>query len=272
MSTKIYNGIKFKSNNLIDVLDFCDKLREKAPSVIKKCGAKFSARAFAYIKDNLALKGELRTNENIVNQIICDYRKLLGDALKRETREPLVDMSLSLTIHPLKDKEIILGIYFAQNKDMSDIVTTDEFIEDYHYQNQTDFPEGISKKDWEIREQDWDKALKNYDIPSLNGFSATIVPETYIQERLFMDGLLDKELVNSFMPSYQYRIDNIKKEIGFDKFIKNFYGENFELKNRFFEYYDKYNDFLKTNDGKDFEKNVIDDIKKKIDMNLMFNK
>jgi hypothetical protein len=44
-------------------------------------------------------------------------------------------------------------------------------LTDYHYQNSTDRPDGVSNKEWREREKVWDEIFKNHGKPSQAGFS-----------------------------------------------------------------------------------------------------
>lgn len=50
----------------------------------------------------------------------------------------------------------------------------------YHYQNQTDKPEGISKAAWDKRCKDWDDAIDSDYIPAHHGFGINLYDVEYI--------------------------------------------------------------------------------------------
>ena len=94
-------------------------------------------------------------------------------------------------------------------------------LEDYHYQDQTDRPDGISKEDWKQREADWDKAMPSW-IPANDG----IVIEMLNSERLFDElffSVDNKNLlsINSFISSKEERADKRAYESVKDKYVKD---------------------------------------------------
>ena len=50
----------------------------------------------------------------------------------------------------------------------------------YHYQNQTDKPEGISKVAWDKRCKGWDDAIDSDYIPAHHGFGINLYDVEYI--------------------------------------------------------------------------------------------
>lgn len=44
-------------------------------------------------------------------------------------------------------------------------------LKDFHYQNQTDPPEDVPKREWEARQRTWDRIFKHTDIPGEAGFA-----------------------------------------------------------------------------------------------------
>lgn len=94
-------------------------------------------------------------------------------------------------------------------------------LEDYHYQDQTDIPDGISKEDWKQREIDWDNVMPSW-ISSNDG----IVIEMLNSERLFDELFFSVDnknslSINSFIPSKEERADKRAYKSVKDKYVKD---------------------------------------------------
>lgn len=66
------------------------------------------------------------------------------------------DLRCMLILLPVKRK--LLVTYFG-NRDFQSIIEEILPVSDYHYQNQTDRPENISKSQWKTRAKDWEEAI-----------------------------------------------------------------------------------------------------------------
>ena len=148
MSTKLYNGIRFKSRNMGDILQQLISIR----------------------KDAVKIANELLTIEEIKSFIILNnligadchkiYKALVTD-LNSDCRT-LLSINFNFTISLIPEKNgYVYGYYFADHqKEYFEMI--EPFVEDYHYQNQCDKPDNISNREWNNRRKKWNKLL-GYD-------------------------------------------------------------------------------------------------------------
>lgn len=107
-------------------------------------------------------------------EIYLYYTERVEDAEKHPTiRNHEFWYRSMLQIIPIKDK--ILLMYFG-NEELQKIVERQPYIQEYHYQNQSDRLECISKEKWNIRKTDWEKAIGPDYIPKYHGFSVSLCP------------------------------------------------------------------------------------------------
>lgn len=108
------------------------------------------------------------------------------------------NLSASLQLFPLPDKILVLSF---GNSMLDDLLQKQEYIEDYHYQNQTDKPENISDKDWEQRYTDWKSAMPSW-IPEATGFGVNLFTESSLP--MSLPNLLKDE-------SYEYHKKTVEE-------------------------------------------------------------
>lgn len=144
MSTKIYNGVKFKSKDWKEVLDQLISVKEKAIQI-----------AFSSIK-----KRDLELFILSNNLIDKDSYEIV-DALKNSnpTRAAFVPrIYFSIILYPTREGDIY-GYYFdSDNQKYLDLINP--FFDDFHYQNQGDKPDNITDDEWDFRESKWDELVR----------------------------------------------------------------------------------------------------------------
>lgn len=145
MSTKVYNGIKFKSKDYRIVLEQLKGLRDPAKEIALNDLKKSQIKVFIRVNDLVdtdpydVLKGmELSSNKNM---------------------KDVMDIAINFTISIFPHKNgNIYGYFFDDIREKyKNILLVDDICEDYHYQNQSD----MSNYDWDIN---WD------DIPEEKQF------------------------------------------------------------------------------------------------------
>ena len=166
MSTKIYNGIKFKSNNLHEVLTQLQSLKEEDLNI-----------GMAHLSENEMFSFILFNDLHEKN--VWDIRQMFVEALCKPVRS-LMEPSLlfSVIVFPHKNGGLY-GYYLDDNvRGYSKLLMDSGFVEDYHYQNQTDQPEDITDEEWEKRGDLWDELLPGIGILRDNGFIYKIVNDS----------------------------------------------------------------------------------------------
>jgi Leucine-rich repeat (LRR) protein len=125
-----------------------------------------------------------------------------------EKRDTLVDFDFAVAVYPIRDK--ILARYFTEQNIFEKLWLSQDFVKDYHYQNQTDQPEKISEEDWDTRAKDWDIALEDQCykyLPSTGSFLFEFITQENCRRFLQSDIWQDEELKQSMIPSFEKRIN-----------------------------------------------------------------
>lgn len=198
MSLKIYNAYKLKNEyNLFELNQKFDTLRAEINAICIKDILSRVIRETLYFyhfkqihddkvianvskkcsgKDMLYMKRIW--NAALDNDWFCVYVETymhLIDEISKSAKSPFMDnydYRCILQIIPLDTKTLVM--YFGNQTCLTHIEAMSDFLQDYHYQNQTDRPNNISKEAWSLREKDWDKAIGPDYIPCQHGFSVSL--------------------------------------------------------------------------------------------------
>lgn len=257
MSTKIYNGIKFKNPNLYKIFNDLNQLKPQ----ILKIGetqknsqiSKELVNIVDFLSSGLITPSLLESNDtndqyylidgtyvvgsglpghyrSIVSKLLSDFDRRNQEIEKTQRRDPSVDVEFSLTIHPI-NKNLTLGIYFCENRNMIEHFLNSDIVEDYHYQNSTDPPKTVTTKQWNKRRRDWDVALDDTGIPERNSFTMKLCNYNWL------DYGCDYELLLKHLPSYEQRIKTVSEEFLWLDYKKT------KQKTTFSDYFDFSSDF-----------------------------
>jgi len=149
MSTKLYNGIKFKSNNIREVLDQLISIKSKAEEL-----------ALQFISDR-DISIFISTN-NLIDKNAWEISKELTDAIDSSSYNKYrftPRVTFSVVIYPTTEGDIY-GYYFdSDRKQYLELI--EPFYTDFHYQNQSDPPSDIPYEEWQSRGDKWDELLKD---------------------------------------------------------------------------------------------------------------
>lgn len=147
MSTKLYNGIKFKSNNIKEVLDQLISVKETAKKI-----------AIDSISDREL--GLFIASNKLLDKDCWTITRELMEAVDSNNYNKwafVPRLHFSVVIYPTKEGDIY-GYYFDSNKkEFRDLI--EPFYTDFHYQNQTDPPMDIHSDEWEFRREKWDELV-----------------------------------------------------------------------------------------------------------------
>lgn len=92
--------------------------------------------------------------------------KTYEDSNSRLRMDSDFDYNCSITVIPMENQQLLMAF---GNQDFIDIIRKQPWLSDYHYQNQTDAPHGISDEEWEERKRTWNKAIGPDYIPANHG-------------------------------------------------------------------------------------------------------
>lgn len=180
MSTKIHNGLKLTNISLLELRDFSARLREKIRPVHEELYGKVIAEICTEIIDTRTLQPDdckeleekrygrtagMSTPLSIAEFHMRDRQRKIKAT---QERDPEVDFDCKLCILPIKGT--LLAMPFTEQNEFLKVISSMEEVSEYGYCNNSDQPEGISKRSWNSRRDNWNKALPGIGIPSKNGF------------------------------------------------------------------------------------------------------
>lgn len=255
MSTKIFNGFiinrevsTYELNEMMNIIR--KEVNNTYLEIIYKDFIRFTAKMLdnKYCmnkrKYNTFLNKELKVKENeIIYKVFTN--KVKESILSEEIYNSDYDYSCSMTIHPLKDKTLLL-LFSQRNEynklfrewDKEEKIYTKnkfDFIDEYNYYNNTDRPNNISEKDWELREKDWNNAI-GYNAPSERGMIAEFINNKEIPSKIFL-----KDLKQGIECIYEYRIERVSKKYVNEKYnrkIEKILGDEMDV-GSYIELYNK---------------------------------
>lgn len=159
MSTKIYNAVRFPADKLNNFLDWSRgrmlrSVKERLESLME--GVK--PEALGKCPPHFRKKGGKAVWERHARMkiVMAECRR----AAQTTLRDPIFDIEcgFNLWLHngyfyaiPIAEPWIIKSIETRRPR----------WVEEYHYQNQTDQPRDISDKEWNQRRRNWEKVCLN---------------------------------------------------------------------------------------------------------------
>ena len=182
MSTKIYNGFKFKTNDMISVLHYLMDLREPAKERIKESMKQNVARVYTEFCDTKCIGKEdfqlyrnnswnpIKDLDELRNFIIAEYK--IVKSSKENNMNNFDDYGYEIMVYPkigIVDQEI-LGVPFYNARCFDKLLESKKWYKSYGYWDNTDKPRHVTKEAWKQREQDWDEVFKDTNTFSETGF------------------------------------------------------------------------------------------------------
>lgn len=253
MSTKIYNGYKLKNMSLLKLQGFTMRVREAMEKVGDVLYYNTLAAMCANLLDQQVLlpedkfKAFLKSNGVelkyfkfpllIAFELIRDWQQKVEHT---QERDPEVDFNCELVIYPIGGK--LLMQLFAERKEYREALEAFPEVTPYPYWNNTDRPDDISERQWDKRCEDWNKALGETGIPSLQGFGVKCVLNRFLPDNM------EKVLEN--MPSYERRVNHHASNF----IIKGYYNKHHKSDDKSFGVYRAAVKYLESEQGqKEFE-------------------
>lgn len=250
MSTKIYNGY-ISTLNIEQLLNEFISIRDKFENKKIQLYNKILGNQVANKIDSAAIAASrTMTGEEqyaILNETHDINERSVKDEVVLRGEKSHLDLSSDCVVFPMGKRKTLI-LFYCENKELTAIWERLRFIKEYHYQNQTDKPRGISEKNWDQRKRDWDKAL-GYDVPINRGYCFT-----FTQERLPV--FIKRSGVSAFVPDEETRILYQMKEKYVNSLIKKLTEKDKDKDHsRLFEYYRRARDSWEKYKGtKAFEK------------------
>jgi hypothetical protein len=147
MSTKIYNGIKFKTTNYKELLDQLISVKKFAKEIALDMIRDLDLVLFI-VANGLKNKSAWDITQKLINAI--DFPNIIEWTF-------IPRLHFSVIIYPTPEGDIY-GYYFDSGKaEFKKLL--EPYFTDFHYQNQTDIPEGIDPDEWEFRAKKWNELI-----------------------------------------------------------------------------------------------------------------
>ena len=254
MSTKIYNGFKFKKTpTLFEIKELASRFRAIiVPIVLKKVNTVIAWKTVCQIDRESLLGKPQKEWCNPLISAITEFEERERKVRETNRRDPLVDMEFNVCILPTKDQTY--GIVYTEQNDLLEMWLEQKEIVWYPYWDNTDPMEGISWEDWEERGKEWDQALEEgYGIPSQNGMTIEFIHR-------YSFGMPTADDVLACMPSLEERQKYWIKELSLDhaeKQIEQIPGSPWRT-------YNAAKEWLKTDAGKQYLEEIAELVKTKL--------
>jgi len=161
MSTKIYNGIRFKSRNFYEVVSQLYDLKKQAiaNSVDELVGDPFTMVRFLKNKfnDDFDIEALKDPYNNFTFECLNALKSDLDDRLRSSFG---IDFNCSVNIIPHPNGNIYGYVFNDRIQQNYDLLLS--IADEYGYQNQTDKPDEISEEEWDERRNIWNIIFDKY--------------------------------------------------------------------------------------------------------------
>lgn len=185
MSTKLYNGIKFKTDDIYQLFEELKGIKEKAIKIGMDNLCSLDTLCHFILDNKLSDFNTYEVKNALEDNLRGNYRTML---------DPL--FNFSILIFPYKGK--LYGYYFDDDLyEYGELIK--EISDDYSYQNQTDRPDEISEEEYEERKNVWEDIL-GYDTMSERGLRYKFVSV----DTIFDDNERFKRLMVSIKEALEY--------------------------------------------------------------------
>lgn len=196
MSTKIYNGFLIDTDDFKQLFAIIDKMKQA-------CNKALYQKYFQYY---IALKTEESDSQYLQKEQPEQYAQLANVLLSNYHHQTLIEKIQQYELPILDNYEMCINeiVLFKPllvlHKTAIPVMVfgtevmryATEHFREYHYQDQTDQPEDISKMQWEKRKHVWRQCLPS-GIPSDDGLVVRIT-DTDSVNRLFIQNVSENGL------------------------------------------------------------------------------
>jgi len=212
MSTKIFDAYECKFKSIEDMHEKLMAIRPKVREVLLDKLHRRLAWDWAHYLDEKTLEKEKIDKRfwDIASDVGDKFAKIRFDG----TRNYRYDFYFEIIAMPY-DGKVYLKIFCEDSlKGLERLF--EEIGNDFYYQNSTDRPKEISKKEWKRREETWDKILEGNGIWNQRGFMYD-----FSLNRVYDIPFNPKQIDENYFPSREERAIYIAK----NEIINENYGE-----------------------------------------------
>lgn len=217
MSTKIYDGIIFRSTDLLEIHHQIMTLRPVIRDLGRVETLAFYAREATQVVDARATTGKGgKEGQCALAGIWLDLTDRQNEIKRTGRRDPEVDLEFTIVLLPHAGR--VYGMYFTERRDWAKaLVGEDRIAEAYPYWNNTDPPDGIPCEEWDARGELWREILAADPDgrPGQCGFTVEIFPPSFWP---------DPEDILPFIPDRTTRLRNAARAIVLNRLVKPMYA------------------------------------------------
>ncbi len=215
MSTKIYNGFKFKNPNIVVIRKQLINFQKPVKEIIEKLCSIYIARITTTLLDTKAVGAPVEVffkgmfKNSVKNESLPFVARRHISEVIREGEWPF-DFKFKISVFPISSK-LTLGIYYCGETECIELIQNQSWFISYEYFNNSDKPENISEKEWKTRGKHWDIPFPDdkSTCPCNCGFTMDIT-EPYIDQTPYMltvEKIIDK--IPSFNDRLQHTAENL---------------------------------------------------------------
>lgn len=160
MSLKVYNGIKFKSKNINEILGQLNSIKEQAvKNVIDYyINNQIQIEEFilsknfdeSYVNKVADCIAEQKANNDTMNIFVKTFKSSMAKEYVNWS-----DIYANFIVHIIPYKGKYYGHYVCGDVKENEKLLF-QFVDEFHYQNQTDKPDDITTREWNKRAKVWD--------------------------------------------------------------------------------------------------------------------
>lgn len=207
MSTKIYTGFRFRTNDIFAIHRLVAKWRVELAAIHRSELAFLLAGMCTETIDRNAINAERNAGKNPFREARMEVRTRQKEILGSGHRDPEVDFDFEIAILPYDGH--VYGMVFSERSRWVGRWMELEDVEDYSYWDNTDRPDEISAEDWKARDRVWDGILRANaaGTPGMSGFSAQCT------DRMLQPGL---DEVMECIPAFEARVAARARETAMD--------------------------------------------------------
>jgi hypothetical protein len=195
MSTRIYNGVKFKTTNWTELMSWLVETRSKITNIIPD------------IIDDHELYMFIRYNDMSGSEPWDIRKKIFYSCDSHRIGEFNFPIQIGCSVWIYPDSDGIYGYYFDSNRDGYRKVM-EWMWEDFSYWNSSDGPEDISEEEWRARGKKWDGLIPK--SVGDRGFYFNFVDSS--SERYKTESVVQSRIVSL--------LESVRRDIKLDKCIE----------------------------------------------------
>lgn len=263
MSTKIYNGFKFKSTDIFEIFNELKRIRQEClPIYEHDCNQYVATRSVTLLDRYCYYKEKFGEKPAPIVDAYLEFVDRVKKVKSSSQRDPLADYEFGISIFPFNGE--FYGMHFTEQKSFLKILQGSPLFIEYHYQNQTDPPEEISDEDWQLRKEIWENGIfKENTVPSNVSFTYSVVDS--VHDIPAPDSLK----VLSLIPPIKLRVSDLVTDLLFQDRVRT---QKLEINSgNFVAEFRKYNEWLKTEEGNRAKDDWQEHIVKHLVLNVTIN-